>query len=144
MSCIRGRPKVAGQLYVVNTDSPETRPLGLLHSGLLAVSSTGELAIITWGTSGFPMNHSDLARVPLNGGSPRVIGHGVYGADFAPDGETLATLKDGGRRSNMAAKRSIGLRGSSLACAFRHRAIALPSSNIPCVTMTRVWCASSI
>jgi len=86
-----------GRLYVVNTDSPESRPLEFEHSGLLAISPSGELAILTWGNSDFPMDHSVLARVPLNGGSPRVVTYGAFGADFAPDGETLAILKDGGR-----------------------------------------------
>ncbi len=101
-----------GKLYLVNTNSPESRPLDLDHSGLLAVSKTGELAILTWGASGFPMDHSALARVPLNGGSPRIIGHGAYGADFAPDGETLATVQDGGRTIEYAGKvlyRSAGM-----------------------------------
>ena len=86
-----------GRLFVVNTDSPESRPLEFEHSGLEAISPSGELAILTWGNSDFPMDHSVLARVPLNGGSPLVVAHGAFGADFAPDGETLAILKDGGR-----------------------------------------------
>jgi DNA-binding winged helix-turn-helix (wHTH) protein len=91
------RTEGRGQLNLVNTDSPESRPLEFQRSSLLAVSSTGELAILTWGPSGFPMDHAVLARVPLNGGSPRVIANGAYGADFAPDGETLAIVRDGGR-----------------------------------------------
>ena len=86
-----------GQLFVVNTDSPEARSLDFERSALLAVSRTGELAILSWGPSGFPMDHAALARVPLNGGSPRIVGHGAYAADFAPDGDTLATVEDGGR-----------------------------------------------
>jgi eukaryotic-like serine/threonine-protein kinase len=101
-----------GQLYLVNTDSPEARQLDFERSGLLAVSRTGELAILTYGQAGFPMDHAALARVPLNGGSPRVVGHGAYGADFSPDGETLATLQDGGRAIEYGGKvlyRSSGL-----------------------------------
>jgi len=86
-----------GRLYVVDTDSPESRPLEFEHSALEAVSPSGELAIMTWGATGFPLDHAILARVPLNGGSPRVVAHGAFGADFAPDGETLAIIKDGGR-----------------------------------------------
>ena len=85
-----------GQIFLVNTDSPEARPLDFEHSAILAVSRTGELAIMMWGANGFPMDHADLARVPLNGGSPRVVGHGAYAADFSPDGETLATVQEGG------------------------------------------------
>ena len=100
-----------GRLYVVNTDSPESRPLEFEHSALLAISPSSELAILTW-NSDFPMDHSVLARVPLNGGSPRVVTHGAFGADFAPDGDTLAVLKDGGRAIEYAGKviyRSEGL-----------------------------------
>jgi DNA-binding winged helix-turn-helix (wHTH) protein/Tol biopolymer transport system component len=101
-----------GQLLLVNTNSPESRPLDFQRAGLLAVSGTGELAILTWGPSGFPMDHAALALVPLNGGAQRVIGHGAYGADFAPDGETLATVQDGGRVIEYAGKalcRSAGM-----------------------------------
>ena len=98
------RAEGRGRMYLLNTDSPESRPLDFERSSLLAVSRTGELAILTWGPSGFPMDHAELARVPLNGGSPRVIGHGAYGADFGPDGETVAIVKDGGRVIEYAGK----------------------------------------
>jgi len=93
------------QLYLVNTDSPESRPLDFQRTRLLAVSNTGELAIVMRDPSGFPMDQASLARVPLNGGSPRVIGHGPYDdADFAPNGETLATVQDGGQVIDYAGK----------------------------------------
>ena len=37
-----------------------------------------------------------LAQVPLTGGSPRQIAENVLGADWAPDGKTLAIVRDMG------------------------------------------------
>jgi len=106
------RSEGTGHLYVLNMDSPEARKLDFERTALLSVSNTGELAILTWGASGFPMDHATLARVPLNGGAPKVVAHGAFGADFGPDGETMAILKDGGREIEYGGKvvyRSTGM-----------------------------------
>lgn len=78
-------------LYSMRTESPESRPLDLPPADVLAVSSTGELAIsldrkFVYGFSA----RGTLARVPLGGGAPRKILTDVEDADFSPDGRELA------------------------------------------------------
>ena len=79
-----GRPL---EIFTTRADSTESRSLGLPDADLLAVSSTGELAIslhrhfiIGYETTG------TLARVPLAGGAPREVLENVEDADWSPDG----------------------------------------------------------
>ena len=76
--------------------------LGQPDADLLAVSKTGQLAILQprmhtanpyfkWGT---------LALLPASGGTPRELAEDVVWADWAPDGESLAVIRNvaGGRQ----------------------------------------------
>ncbi len=90
-----GRPS---EVFLTLGDAAESRSLGLPPGDLLSASSSGELAILlakqvassTTGTG-------TLARVSLGGGAPREILEGVAFADWAPDGKTLAIVRNGGR-----------------------------------------------
>jgi eukaryotic-like serine/threonine-protein kinase len=74
-----------------------SRDTGIHTSQLLAVSSTGELAILQSLKMPIMFNHrGTLAQVPLTGGSPRQIAENVMAADWAPDGKTLAIVRDMG------------------------------------------------
>ena len=66
----------------------ESRSLGLPSSRLLALSSSGELAILR-GTQA----PATLARVPLAGGVPREMLENVSIADWSPDGTKLAVVR---------------------------------------------------
>ena len=82
------------RLFSMRTESPESRPLDLPPGDVLAVSSTGELAIslgrkFVYGFSA----RGTLARVPLGGGAPRKILTDVEDADFSPDGRDLAVSR---------------------------------------------------
>ena len=82
------------RLFSMRTESPESRPLDLPPGDVLAVSSTGELAIsldrqYVYGFSA----RGTLARVPLVGGAPRKILTDVEDADFSPDGRELAVSR---------------------------------------------------
>ncbi|HJW72203.1 MAG TPA: WD40 repeat domain-containing serine/threonine protein kinase [Geothrix sp.] len=83
-----GRPE---DVYLLNTVSLESRPLGLPPgSSLLDISSTGELAIR------IPPVFSErgtLARVPLTGGTPRELQVDVENAAWSPDGQSLAAIR---------------------------------------------------
>ncbi|MFI5059632.1 MAG: protein kinase [Candidatus Acidiferrales bacterium] len=85
-----GRPF---DIYTTRPESPESRALGLQKSNLLGVSSRGELAVTrnieVIGTDVFT---GTLARVPLEGGTPREIMPSVQFADWARDGTTLAVV----------------------------------------------------
>ena len=77
------------QLFLTRPESPESRPLGIKDASLLAVSSSGELAVMLGAkTTASPYERSGtLARVPLAGGSPRLVLENVRYADWAPDGK---------------------------------------------------------
>jgi len=83
------------EVFVARPEGPESRSLGLTHVQLLAVSSTGEMAILldshplgTW------VNVGTLARMPLSGGAPRSVVEQVQWADWSPDGSSLAIVRD--------------------------------------------------
>jgi eukaryotic-like serine/threonine-protein kinase len=83
----------APQLYSTQPDSPESRPLDVTDSILLAVSSSTELAILRGCNYLLGVDcYGTLGRVPLSGGSPREILDSVNAADWSPDGSKLAVV----------------------------------------------------
>ena len=79
------------EIFLKRPESPESRSLGIEDAEPLAVSKTGDLAILlhrrmlqSWMSSG------TLARMSLSGGAPREIAENVGDADWSPDGSTLA------------------------------------------------------
>jgi Tol biopolymer transport system component len=82
------------ELFTTRFDSTDSRPLGLDHTELLAISSSGEMAvalgvhpIAAFTTEG------TLARVPLAGGAPREVTENVEWADWSRDGQSLALIR---------------------------------------------------
>ena len=77
------------ELYSARVDSIEARDLGIASRELLAVSSTGNLALIVRANeiSGI------LAVVSISGGAPREIATDVVAADWSPDGSKLAVVR---------------------------------------------------
>jgi eukaryotic-like serine/threonine-protein kinase len=80
----------------------ESRSLGLGRAELLAISSRGEMALSlgshpvgTW------INVGTLARAPLAGGAPRPVVEDVEWADWAPDGNSLAVVRNVGGRDRL-------------------------------------------
>jgi serine/threonine protein kinase/Tol biopolymer transport system component len=82
-------------VYSVRSDSPESRDLGFGPSELLAVSSTGQIAIALQPRFvGYLRESGTLAQVPIAGGAaPRPILDDVEAADFAPDGRSLTVVR---------------------------------------------------
>jgi len=87
-----GKPS---ELFSTSPDSPESRPLNLGAADLLSISRTGEMAIsldrrfvVGWETRG------TLARVPLDGSAPRELLVDVQEADWGPDGESMAVVRE--------------------------------------------------
>jgi len=90
------------EVFSTRQEAAESRSLGLDHTELLAVSPTGEMALAlhshpigTW------VNVGTLARAPLAGGAPREILEGVQWADWSPDGNDLAVVRDVGGRNRL-------------------------------------------
>jgi eukaryotic-like serine/threonine-protein kinase len=86
-------------IFSMRPGSREYRPLDLPEGRILAISATGEMAILlgptTNGTAG------TLARVPLSGGAPREILENVNDADWSPDGSTLAVSRTVGGKNRI-------------------------------------------
>ncbi|MDR3748919.1 MAG: protein kinase [Acidobacteriota bacterium] len=83
------------ETFAARQGTVESRSLGLGRAELLAVSSTGEMALSldnhpvgTWISVG------TLARAPLAGGAPRPILEDVEWADWSPDGKNLAVVRN--------------------------------------------------
>jgi DNA-binding winged helix-turn-helix (wHTH) protein/Tol biopolymer transport system component len=81
------------EVYRVNSVAPESRDLGYAGSLLASVSSKGELALLSEDRL---KHHSGatLLRVPENGGSPFAVANGILGADWSPDGEKMAIVRE--------------------------------------------------
>jgi eukaryotic-like serine/threonine-protein kinase len=85
------------ETFAARQGTVESRSLGLGRAELLAVSSTGEMALSlgshpvgTWISVG------TLARAPLAGGAPRPVLEDVEWADWSPDGNSLAVVRNVG------------------------------------------------
>jgi Tol biopolymer transport system component len=92
------REGIVPELYILRPEYPEPQPLGLPHTHLLAISSQGELAVITNATIvGWRSCVGTLARVPLGGTGPRAVAEQVFDADWSPDGSELAIIRAGAK-----------------------------------------------
>ncbi len=87
------------QLFTTRPESPESHDLEPAGADVLAVSSSGEMALSLRSHPVAQFLYSGtLARVPLVGGAPREVMENVEWADWAPDGNTLAIVRqDQGR-----------------------------------------------
>jgi eukaryotic-like serine/threonine-protein kinase len=84
------------ELFSTRLDSPESRSLGLSPSDLLALSPSGEMALLFKSASNLDWGWKwggTLAQASLAGGSPRELLKEVQLADWAPDGTTLAIVR---------------------------------------------------
>ncbi|MGA7220550.1 MAG: protein kinase [Candidatus Sulfotelmatobacter sp.] len=91
-----GRPL---QLFSSVGDSLLTQPLNVADANLLAVSRTGELALVLHGqhSTHLQTDGGMLARTPLAGGSPREILEDVAWADWDAGGELAVVHRVQGR-----------------------------------------------
>ncbi|MEO8033524.1 MAG: protein kinase [Acidobacteriota bacterium] len=90
------------RMFAVRSDSPESRDLGLGSAEILAVSSTGQLAIsLRRRPVGYVRESGTLAQVPIAGGAPRELLEDVEAADWTPDGRGLAIIRTVSGRSRL-------------------------------------------
>ena len=89
-------------VFTARPEAPESRSMGLSHTQLMSVSSAAELAVLldskaigTW------VNMGTLARAPLAGGAPRDVLEQVQWADWGPDGNSLAVVRDFGGKNRL-------------------------------------------
>ena len=89
-------------IFTTRPGSSESRSLGLAGAALLAISSTGELAISLNRHFMFGFETAGtLARVPLAGGAPREVLENIEDADWSPDGKSLAVARHVGNRNRL-------------------------------------------
>jgi eukaryotic-like serine/threonine-protein kinase len=89
-------------IFTTRPGTSESRSLGLAGAALLAISSTGELAISLNRHFMFGFETAGtLARVPLAGGAPREVLENVEDADWSPDGKSLAVARHVGNRNRL-------------------------------------------
>ncbi len=82
------------EIYSQRLGLPGVSPLGVHDAQLLAVSSRGELAVLTHARYlAHDFFEGTLARMPIDGGAPREIVEGVREADWSPDGSDLAVIR---------------------------------------------------
>ena len=83
------------EIFATDPKIPGSRSLGLPATRLLAVSSSGEMAVLQSVESRFLFAASgSLGQVPLTGGSPRQLAENIDWADWSPDGTTLAVVRN--------------------------------------------------
>lgn len=80
------------EMYVIRPESVQSGAIGIPHAGIFSVSPKGDLAValgcrLNWGEC-----IGTLAQVPITGGVPREVMKDVQGADWSPDGQSLAVV----------------------------------------------------
>jgi DNA-binding winged helix-turn-helix (wHTH) protein len=86
-----------GPTEIFSTDPkiPGARSLGLPATQLLAVSSSGEMAVLQPIYYRFLLTgRGTLGQVPLTGGSPRQLAENIDWADWSTDAATLAAVRN--------------------------------------------------
>jgi hypothetical protein len=88
------------QLFSTRPESPESRPFGLPGSNILAISPSGELALMVRPTRPMYSRTGTLALMSMAGGAPREVLENVISADWSSDGTRLAIVREvsGGTR----------------------------------------------
>jgi len=89
-------------IFTTRVGSPESRSLGVAGAEILAISSTGEIALALDSRQVKNMTFSGtLARMPLVGGAPRQVLEDVHWADWSPDGSALAIVRNIGGKDRL-------------------------------------------
>ncbi len=91
------------EIFVNRLESPESRPFGLAGAEVLAISRSGEMAVSLGRHIVAAFTRSGtLARMSLSAVSaPREILEDAQWADWAPDGGSLAVVRDVGGRNRL-------------------------------------------
>jgi DNA-binding winged helix-turn-helix (wHTH) protein/Tol biopolymer transport system component len=83
------------EIFSTDLRFPGSRSLGLTQSDVLAVSSSGEMAVLQPAAPQFICGmKGTLGLVPLTGGAARQVVENAQWADWAPDGKTLAVVHE--------------------------------------------------
>jgi eukaryotic-like serine/threonine-protein kinase len=86
------------QVYTVRTEFPQSTKVDLPSAALLSLSSSGDLELIVDPVYASWFIDGTMAQAQMAGGTPRAQEKGVIAADFAPDGKTLAIVREANRK----------------------------------------------
>jgi len=90
------------EIFTTRPESPQSRSLALLGTDLLGISPSGEMAVSLRSRSqGSYVQSGTLARAALDGGAPREVLEDVQWADWSPDGNSVAVVRDVGGRNRL-------------------------------------------
>jgi eukaryotic-like serine/threonine-protein kinase len=79
-------------LYVTHPSTPESRRVGISGRRLLAISRSGELALLS-SDGTLPLAGGTMSRVRMDGGVPVDVERNVMSADWSADGARLALVR---------------------------------------------------
>jgi dipeptidyl aminopeptidase/acylaminoacyl peptidase len=90
------------EIFITRPESPQSRSLSFSGAEILAISTSGEIALSLHSrAAGTYVQIGTLAQASINGGAPREILEGVQWADWAPDGSSLAVVRDVAGRNRL-------------------------------------------
>jgi serine/threonine protein kinase len=88
------------QTFLVRPDRSTPEPIGHADGALLAVSSSGEFAMLVDSVADRGMTLGTLARLSI-GGAPRRVRERIRWADWGRDGSSMAVVQDVGGRDRL-------------------------------------------
>jgi eukaryotic-like serine/threonine-protein kinase len=89
---------MAPAIYLKRPEGPDAVPVDLPEAKLLAISSSGEMAIqLNERYAHYEVTRGTLARVALTGGTPREIAEDINHADWGPDGRLVVARDVNGK-----------------------------------------------
>jgi serine/threonine protein kinase/Tol biopolymer transport system component len=90
------------EIFSKTAEGPESRALGFNGADLVAIASTGEMAIsVNYRLVGTYIGTGTLSRAPLAAGAPRAVLDDVQSADWSPDGGNLAVVRNVNGRTRL-------------------------------------------
>ena len=89
-------------VFTTRVGKNESHSLGLDKTDLMAISSSNEVAVLRSAQYQHHfVNRGTLARIPIDGGTPRDLLEDVQEADWSPDGSKLAVVRRVNRHARL-------------------------------------------
>jgi len=90
------------EIFSTRFGTPESRSMGVPGAEILAISATGEMAVLLQSRQTKSQVYTGtLARMPLGGGAPREVLENIQWADWSPDGAQFAIVRDVNGRNRL-------------------------------------------
>jgi hypothetical protein len=89
------------QVYTVRVEFPQSTKVDLPSATLLSLSAGGDMELAVDPVSGPYFLSGTMAQAPMAGGTPRSQEKDVIAADYAPDGKTLALVRQANRKMQL-------------------------------------------